>query len=200
MADKLQTLLDQIYACQLCAQKMRRPPRPVLQVSARARLLICGQAPGQRVFLSGKPFTDPSGDRLRDWLGLDESIFYDAEKVAIIPMGFCFPGYDDKGADLPPMKTCAEVWRASLLAHLKQVRLTLLIGRYAQKWHLGRRAEPTLTAALLKWRDFMKERLIVLPHPSWRNTAWLKRNPWFERDLLPVARQQVAASLDLSCG
>lgn len=189
-------LLHDIRACRLCtdrfaATETAHKPRPVLRGAPTARLLIAGQAPGIRVHHSGLPFTDPSGDRLRDWLGIDSHIFYDQTRVAIVPMGFCFPGYR-KGADLPPPPICARTWRAQVLAALPEVRLTLLVGGYAQKWHLGVKSGVTDTVA--RWRDFSPAAL-PLPHPSWRNTAWLKRNPWFEADLLPVLRTRVAEVL-----
>ncbi|WP_417210946.1 uracil-DNA glycosylase family protein [Antarctobacter sp.] len=185
-------LLTDIRACRLCADRFAatetaHAPRPVLRATPTARLLIAGQAPGMKVHQSGMPFTDPSGDRLRDWLGIDSDTFYDASRVAIVPMGFCFPGYR-KGSDLPPPPICARTWRAQVMAALPEVRLTLLIGGYAQKWHLG--VKTGVTDTVTRWRDFSPE-AVPLPHPSWRNTAWLKRNPWFEADLLPVLRTRV---------
>ncbi len=195
MSNDLHDLVAEIRACQLCAADMERAPRPVLQVSDTARILIAGQAPGNLAMVSGQPFTDPSGDRLRDWLQVDEATFYDASKMAIIPMGFCFPGYDKNGGDIPPMKRCAETWRAPLLERLPNVDLTVLIGGYAQRWHLGKRIAKTLTATVQKWEEFLDEGVIVTPHPSWRNNAWLKRNPWFETELLPELRRRVQALL-----
>ena len=151
-------------------------------------MLIVGQAPGARVHESGCPFTDPSGDRLRAWLGMDEATFYDRDKIAILPMGFCFPGYDAKGSDLPPPPICADTWRDKVMAALGEVRLTLLVGGYAQKWHLGRKQGVTETVR--SWRDHAPG-LYPLPHPSWRNTAWLRKNPWFEAELLPDLRQRL---------
>jgi uracil-DNA glycosylase len=145
-----------------------------------------------KVHHSGMPFTDPSGDRLRDWLGVDEALFYDQSRIAIVPMGFCFPGYR-KGSDLPPPAICAKTWRQPVLDHLPDIRLTLLIGGYAQKWHLGTKAGVTETVQ--RWRDFLPA-AIPLPHPSWRNTAWLKRNPWFEAELLPALRARVKDVID----
>lgn len=190
-------LLSEIRACRLCADRFRltetaHAPRPVVIARPSARLLIAGQAPGARVHASGRPFTDPSGDRLRDWLGLDATEFYDDTRVAILPMGFCFPGYR-KGADLPPPALCAQTWRARLMAELPDVRLILPVGGIAQRWHLGIRTPVTQTVA--QWRDFLPG-AIPLPHPSWRNTGWLKRNPWFEADLLPVLRTRVREVLD----
>lgn len=174
---------------------MERAPRPVLQVSGTAKILIAGQAPGNLAMESGRPFTDPSGVRLREWMQVEETEFYDQRKVAIVPMGFCFPGYDKSGADIPPMKRCAPTWRPGLMARLPNIELTLLIGGYAQKWHLGDRAERTLTATVQNWRKFLEDGVIVMPHPSWRNNAWLRRNPWIETDLLPELRRRVRALL-----
>lgn len=189
-------LATRIRACTLCAERFAATetahhPRPVLRVSPTARLLIAGQAPGARVHASGTPFTDPSGDRLRDWLGLDEAAFYDSTRVAILPMAFCFPGYR-RGADLPPPPICARTWRASVMQGLPNLRLILPIGGPAQRWHLGTREG--VTATVLRWRDFLPG-AIPLPHPSWRNTGWLKRNPWFAAELLPVLRARVAEVL-----
>lgn len=195
MTANLKTLEDEIRACQLCKSDMQRAPNPILQVSETAKILIAGQAPGNLADLSGKPFTDPSGERLRAWLGIDETTFYDASKVAIVPMGFCFPGYDKNGGDIPPMKRCAPTWRAQLLSQMPNLRVTILVGGYAQKWHLGTRTEKTLTATVAKWRDFVSEGLFTTPHPSWRNNAWLKRNPWFEAELLPELRRHVQSCL-----
>lgn len=169
-------------------------PRPVFRVSATARVLIAGQAPGVRVHASGKPFTDPSGDRLRDWLGLDAAAFYDEARVAIVPMGFCFPGLDVKGGDKPPRPECAQTWHARLMGELRGVRFRVLIGIYAQNWHLGERAKGTLTDTVAAWAEYLPD-AIPLPHPSWRNNAWLKKNPWFERDTLPALRAGVAQAL-----
>ncbi len=146
-----------------------------------------------RVHHSGKPFTDPSGDRLRDWMGVDEETFYDRSRIAILPMAFCFPGYDAKGSDLPPPRLCAETWRATLLDHLPDIELTLLVGGHSQAWHLP--GKSSVTARVAAWRDHAPA-LFPLPHPSWRNTAWLKKNPWFEADLLPVLRIRVKDVLD----
>ncbi|MCV0429080.1 MAG: uracil-DNA glycosylase family protein [Roseibium sp.] len=174
-------------------------PRPVLQVSATARLCICGQAPGTRVHKSGRPFTDPSGDRLRDWMGIGENVFYDAGRLAIVPMGFCFPGLDAKGGDLPPRPECRNTWHDRLFAAMPQLELILVIGQYAQAYHLGAARRKTLTETVTGWRDYFeaspqpgKPVVLPLPHPSWRNNAWLKKNPWFESELLPVLRREVA--------
>ena len=158
-----------------------------------ARLLIARQAPGLRVHDSGRPFTDRSGDRLRDWMGVTETEFYDLSRVAIVPMAFCFPGYDMRGADLPPPPICAATWRKPVLDALGLVSLTLLVGGAAIRWHLGLR---DVTAAVADWRSHARHGVFPLPHPSWRNTGWLRRNPWFEADLLPALRAQVQKVMD----
>lgn len=193
-----------IRSCRICrdaphGKPLPHEPRPVVRVSASARILVCGQAPGARVHASGLPFDDASGDRLRDWMGVTREQFYDEARIAFAPMGFCFPGYDDKGSDLPPRPECARTWRADLVERLAQADLVLLVGRYAQRWHLGAAAGDSLSACVAGWREAFgpgTERILVpLPHPSWRNTAWLRRNPWFERDLVPVLRREVRARL-----
>lgn len=171
-------------------------PRPVLRVRSGVRICICGQAPGTRVHASGKPFTDPSGDRLREWMEVDEETFYDASRIGIVPMGFCFPGLDAKGGDLPPRRECAPQWRDRVFAQLPDLRLMLLIGQYAQAWHLGSERKKTLTETVRAWRDYAHAPQgglvrIPLPHPSWRNNAWLKKNPWLADELLPVLRGEV---------
>ena len=195
MNTDLHDFVDDIRACQLCKADMERAPRPILQVSKTAKILIAGQAPGNLAMESGRPFTDPSGVRLRDWLQIDEVRFYDPDKVAIVPMGFCFPGYDKNGGDIPPMKRCAQTWHADLFARMPQIELKVLIGGYAQSWHLRGQTEKTLTATVQKWRSFLEQGVIVTPHPSWRNNAWLKRNPWFEAELLPELRKRVQSLL-----
>ena len=195
MSTELHEIVDEIRACQLCVADMERAPKPILQVSDTAKIVIAGQAPGNLAMGSGRPFTDPSGDRLRDWLQIDEATFYDPSKVAIVPMGFCFPGYDKNGGDIPPMKRCAQTWHTPLFERLPQIELKVLIGGYAQRWHIGDQMEKTLTATVQRWRGFLKQGVIVTPHPSWRNNAWLKRNPWFETELLPELRKRVQALL-----
>ena len=200
-AEPLDAVLRDLRACRICRDAplylpgLAHEPRPVIQASPSARLCIAGQAPGTRVHASGKPFTDPSGVRLRGWLGLDEAAFYDAAKVAIIPMGHCFPGLDRHGGDRPPRRECAPTWRARVFATLPQVELVLAIGLYAQAWHLGRSKAASLSATVANWREILQEprdpRVLPLPHPSWRNNAWLKRNPWFEAELVPVLRAEV---------
>ncbi|MCO6383584.1 uracil-DNA glycosylase family protein [Oceanicola sp. 502str15] len=190
------SLPDEIRACRLCAARFAatatgHAPRPVPWFAPGARLLIVGQAPGMRVHTTGLPFNDPSGDRLRDWLGVDRDTFYDTSRVAILPMAFCFPGYSAKGADLPPPAICADTWRAAALNHIGPAPLTLLIGGYAQGWHLGRAAKRAgVTRTVAAWRDHAPA-AFPLPHPSWRNTGWLKKNPWFAAELLPALRDRV---------
>ena len=192
MTRSLSALLKEIRACRVCAEALPHDPRPVIRAGSKARIAIVGQAPGTRVHASGKPFTDPSGDRLREWLGVDEAVFYDEDLIAIAPMGFCFPGLDAKGGDLPPRKECAPLWQDRVFRQLKNVELILLVGQYAQRHHLGRGAKKTLTETVRCWRDY-GPRFIPTPHPSWRNNAWIKKNPWFETELLPELRDRVAA-------
>lgn len=195
----LERLLKEIRACRHCivspqGAPLPHEPRPVLQVSQTARIAIFGQAPGTRVHASGRPFSDPSGDRLRDWLGVSSDVFYDASKVAIIPMGFCFPGLDAKGGDLPPRKECAPLWRDRLLGALPRLEISILVGLYSQRWHLKGRAGRSLTETVASWRDFAPE-IFPTPHPSWRNNFWLKKHPWFEAELLPELKARVSAIL-----
>lgn len=195
----LDELSSRIRACRVCVETpkgapLSHEPRPVFQVSSTARLAIFSQAPGMRVHESGRPFTDASGDRLRDWLGIGPDVFYDAARVAIVPMGFCFPGYDAKGGDLPPRKECAPLWRAPVVAALTRVRTAVLVGSYAQAWHLGTRAS-SLTDTVARWREFAPE-FFPTPHPSWRNNGWLRKNPWYEADLLPELCAAVRRALD----
>lgn len=193
----MEDLIDTLRGCRICAERFAatatgHAPNPVVWFRPGARVLIASQAPGMKVHQANTPFWDASGTRLRSWLGIDEETFYDRSRVAIVPMAFCFPGYDAKGSDLPPPKVCAETWRDPILKELDTIRLTILIGGYAQKWHLGTRGGVTETVA--SWRDHAPE-VFPLPHPSWRNTAWLKKNPWFEAELLPVLRARVAEVL-----
>ena len=188
----LDVVLRDIRACRACAGELPHEPRPVVRVGPQTRLLICGQAPGRRVHESGLPFDDPSGDRLRDWLGVDRQRFYGDPRIGVAAMAFCYPGTAKKGGDLPPPRRCAETWRGSLLALLPEVRLTLLVGTYAQTWRLGT-ASP-MTDVVRNWRAYGPS-LLPLPHPSWRNTGWLKRNPWFEAEVLPELRARVAGLL-----
>ena len=197
--------MRRIRACRICrdhpeGEVLPHEPRPVLQVSASARLCIAGQAPGTRVHASGRPFTDPSGDRLREWLDMPEAVFYDPARVAIVPMGFCFPGLDARGGDIPPRRECAPAWRPDLFSALPQIELVLAVGQYAQAWHLAGRRGGTLTETVRNWRAYSQAgapapHVIPLPHPSWRNNAWLKRHPWFEVELLPELRRRVRACI-----
>ncbi|MEI4233016.1 uracil-DNA glycosylase family protein [Roseovarius sp. D22-M7] len=187
------TLTHEIGACRLCAWRFAEThtahaPRPVAWFQPSARMLIAGQAPGMRVHRSGVPFDDASGDRLRDWLGLDRAAFYDTSRVAIVPMAFCFPGYDAKGSDLPPPPICRHTWHDRVMRELDNVALTVLVGGYAQKYHL--RVGAGVTETVAAWRDRAPS-VFALPHPSWRNTAWLRKNPWFEAEVLPALRDQV---------
>lgn len=206
----LDGLLTRVRACQVCREAPEKlpglphDPRPVLQLSRSARILLAGQAPGARVHASGRPFTDPSGDRLRGWLGLNEPTFYDANQLAIVPMGFCFPGYDAKGSDLPPRRECRQTWHDQLFASRPPFDLTLVIGRYARDYHLPDQRRENLTATIQAQAndlDALKQApVIVLPHPSWRNTGWLKRNPWFEAALVPILRERISQSLEKVSG
>ena len=190
----LDALLHDIRACRACAGELPHEPRPVVRVTADTRLLICGQAPGRRVHESGMPFTDPSGDRLRDWMGVDWDTFYGHGAIGVAAMAFCFPGTNPKGGDYPPAKRCAELWRPGLLAALPKVELTLLVGSYAQSWALGERAKASMTDTVRAWREYLPAAL-PLPHPSWRNSGWLKRNPWFEDEVTPYLQARVADML-----
>jgi uracil-DNA glycosylase len=182
-------LLKEVRACAICASELADGPRPVLQVDARARILVAGQAPGRKVHASGVPFDDASGDRLREWMGLDRAAFHDSSLVAILPMGFCFPGTGRSG-DLPPRPECAPTWRTRLLAAMPNIALTLVIGRYAQAWHLPGSAAETLTGTVKAWRDHWPA-LLPLPHPSPRNNIWLKKNPWFATEVITVLQARV---------
>lgn len=188
----LSSLLSDVRACTLCAAHLPLGPRPVVQMSASSRILIAGQAPGRKVHETGIPFNDVSGNRLREWLGISREVFYDETKLAILGMGFCFPG-TGKSGDLPPRPECAPAWRAPLLAHLKNVQLTLVLGQYAMAYHLPGRGK-TLTDIVTGWRRDWPL-IVPLPHPSPRNQAWLKRNPWFEQELLPVLRLRITEVL-----
>ena len=182
-------LAAEVRACKLCADYLPFEPRPVFQVDPRARILIAGQAPGRKAHERGVPFDDPSGDRLRQWMGVDRKTFYDPAKIAMLPMGLCFPG-KGKGGDLPPRKECAPAWRARLLSHLPAIRLTLVIGRYALDWHLPDRSSENVTDTALAWRKYWPG-IFPTPHPSPRNQRWLRSNPWFEREALPKLRERI---------
>lgn len=194
LTDDLDRLAAQARACRVCEAFLPHGCRPVLRVSTTARLLITGQAPGTRVHASGIPWNDASGKRLRQWLGIESDVFYDTARVAIMPMGLCFPGTNPKGGDYPPRPECAPLWQAPLRAAMPNIRLTLLIGGYAQKSYLGKDCMGTMTETVANWRRYAPD-FIPLPHPSWRNTGWIKRNPWFEEELVPYLRQRTAEFL-----
>lgn len=189
MVKNVDSLLTQIRSCQIC-EGLPLGPRPILQIGASAKILIAGQAPGRITHHKGIPFDDPSGNRLRDWLGISRDEFYDASKIALAPMGFCFPG-NGKGGDLPPRKECAEAWRKPVLEQLENIELTLVIGQYALDWHIADGKKMTLTDRVADWQSFMPD-MLPLPHPSPRNNRWLKRNPWFEEEVLPALKSRVS--------
>ena len=188
-AEPLPDLLARIRGCTHCAQHLRHGPRPTLRAHGDARLLIVGQAPGSKVHATGIPWNDRSGDRLRDWLGVDRDRFYDESTIAIVPMGFCYPGVDRHGGDLPPRRECAPMWHAPVLASMPRLELTLLVGGYAQRHYLGTRGP--MGETVRNWRDYLPK-FIPMPHPSWRNTAWLRRNSWFDAELVPYLRHRMA--------
>lgn len=202
-AGVLEVLAAEIATCRLCrdhpakgeANRLPHEPLPVAVLSTTARILIAGQAPGLRVHQSGLPFNDASGDRLRQWMGVSREAFYDPARFSIVPMGLCFPGYDAHGHDLPPRRECAPHWRARIMAAMPQVELVLAIGQHAQAFHLGSRRKASMTETVSNWRDYFLVneglRVLPLPHPSWRNSAWLKRHPWFEENVLPQLRRSV---------
>ncbi|KQS98105.1 MULTISPECIES: uracil-DNA glycosylase family protein [unclassified Rhizobium] len=201
--ERLEAIRTAITACRICRDMPERgpehrlphEPRPVAVISSKARILIAGQAPGLRVHESGLPFDDASGNRLRDWLGVTRDQFYDRDLFAIVPMGFCFPGYDAHGSDLPPRRECAPHWRQPVIDAMPQIELVLAIGQYAQAWHLRERKLSSMTETVRNWRSYLGSNtgpaVLALPHPSWRNTGWLKKNPWFEADVLPVLQDRV---------
>lgn len=191
MGSRLDVVVEEARACRHCAAFFDHEPRPVFQVGAAARILIIGQAPGRRVQESGVPWDDPSGDRLRDWLGVDHDTFYDPDRIALLPMGFCYPGHGRSG-DLPPRPECAPMWHPRILAELPDDRLTVLIGAYAQERYLPERSK-TLTETVSRWREHLPT--FVLPHPSPRNQRWLAKNPWFEADVIPALQARVRDAL-----
>jgi uracil-DNA glycosylase len=203
----VEALAQKIRACRICAERpwgapLPQEPRPVLRVSSTARLLVASQAPGVRVHRTGLPFNDASGDRLREWMGISREVFYDEARIAIAPMGFCFPGHDKNKGDLPPRPECRATWHDQLFALMPQIECILAIGRFAQEYHFARGGRPlprgiTVDETVRRWREFAgrSPEIIALPHPSWRNNAWLKRNPWFEAELLPELRAAVAQSI-----
>jgi uracil-DNA glycosylase len=187
---RLDVLLGEVRACTLCAESLPLGPRPTVRAKRSARLLIVGQAPGTKVHETGIPWNDPSGNRLREWLSIGRDDFYDEAKVAIIPMGFCYPGRLPNGGDAPPRPECAPRWHARLRALLPNIELTLLVGSYAQAYYLKDRRARTMTETVANWRTFLPD-VLPTPHPSWRTTAWQKKNPWFEEELLPALRERV---------
>lgn len=203
----LDALVRAVRKCRICRDEpwygrpLDHEPRPIVQVSDTARICIAGQAPGIRAHTSGRPFTDPSGVRLRQWMGIDEETFYDETRIAVLPMGFCFPGLTAGGSDLPPRRECAPTWRAALFTWLPRLELLLLVGRHAQQWHLPQLSLPShcirqsVHQTVRCWREIYEAdtrlRHVVLPHPSWRNNSWLKKNPWFAAEVLPVLQHQV---------
>lgn len=206
MPEKFEKLLSEIGGCRICrdepeGKRLPHDPRPVLRVSATARVGVFGQAPGVRVHASGMPFTDPSGVRLRQWMDVTDDEFYDQSRVAVLPMGFCFPGLDPKGSDLPPRPECARIWRAKVMDELKSLEVILLVGGYAQVWHLGKkRSGKAVGDTVADWRSISgaqsNRKHWPLPHPSWRNNHWLKQNSWFESDLLPAMRRDICSALN----
>jgi len=192
---KLETLLADIRACSECVAHLPLGPRPIVRASETARLLIIGQAPGTKVHETGIPWNDKSGDRLRDWLGIEKETFYDETQIAIVPMGFCYPGRDKNGGDAPPRPECAPLWHDKLLSLMPNIELTLLVGSYAQGKYLGKDRKKTMTETVKAWRNYAPL-ILPLPHPSWRNTAWLKKNPWFEEDVLPELRDRSESLLN----
>ncbi|MDP6343010.1 MAG: uracil-DNA glycosylase family protein [Alphaproteobacteria bacterium] len=192
--DTLPGLLAEIRQCRLCQADLPLGPRPVLRAGVGARLMIVGQAPGTKVHETGVPWNDPSGDRLRQWMAVDRRRFYDESRVAIVPMGFCYPGRLPKGGDRPPRPECAATWHPRLLPRLPAVELILLAGAYAQKYFLAGQRKATLTETVRAWRDY-RPRFLPLPHPSWRTTAWQRRNGWFDDEVLPELRRRVRALL-----
>ncbi len=189
----LATLVARIESCRNC-EDLPLGPRPILRVSHSARLVVAGQAPGTRVHQTGVPFADPSGDRLRDWMGIDKATFYDRNRVNIIPMGFCYPGRNARGGDLPPRPECSALWHHELFGIIASPKLILVIGQYAQAWHLGDRRGRTLTETVRNWKSYLPQYL-PMPHPSPRNNMWLRRNSWFEDEVIPELRLRVAKIL-----
>ena len=193
VAEDFETLLAEVRACRHCAAALPHGPRPVVQASASARVLIIGQAPGSKVHASGVPWDDDSGERLREWTGLTREQFYDPQKVALVPMGFCYPG-KASGGDRPPRKECAPLWHERLLAAMPDVRLTLLVGQYAHKAYLPRGLRASLTEAVRRHAE-APAGVVPLPHPAWRSRLWMQRNPWFEAEVLPLLRRRVSEAL-----
>lgn len=194
---RLEALKQEVRACHLCAGRLPLAPRPILRALVTDRLLIVGQAPGLRVHETGIPWNDPSGDRLRAWMDVDRDTFYDESRIAIIPMGLCYPGRAPNGGDRPPCPECAPAWHPRLLEHLPRIELTLLVGAYAQAYYLGLRKPRSVTETVRAWREYLP-RFFPLPHPSFRNIQWLKANPWFEAEVVPVLRDTIRSLLSRS--
>ena len=192
MSQQFTELVESVRQCRICEEYLPLGPRPILQIHTEARILIAGQAPGRRVHDTGIPFDDPSGNRLREWLGISRETFYDPTQIAILPMGFCYPG-TGKSGDLPPRPECAATWRQLLLHYLQHIELTLVIGQYAQHWHLTRTYK-NLTETVRAWEKYGPG-VFPLPHPSPRNNFWLKKNPWFSESLLPVLKEKTRKAL-----
>ena len=193
--NKLHDLLKEVRACEICAPDLPLGPRPTVVAKSSAKIMIIGQAPGTKVHETGIPWSDPSGDRLRNWLRVTREMFYDGSKIALMPMGFCYPGRLERGGDNPPRPECAPAWHEKILAGLPNIELTLLVGMYAQKYYLAEQNKKTLTETVRHWQEFAPA-MIPTPHPSWRTTAWLKKNLWFEAELLPVLQQKVRKLLE----
>jgi len=189
MSENLEQLLNNIRSCRACEVNLPLGPRPVLRAHENAKILLVGQAPGTRVHETGIPWNDPSGDRIRNWMNIDRQAFYNEEKIAIIPMGLCYPG-KGKSGDLPPRRECADLWFKSLHKHLKNIELTIVIGQYAQAYYLGNRRKKTLTETVRSWKEYLPDYL-PLVHPSPRNVYWLQKNPWFETEVVPALREHV---------
>ena len=191
----LDRVLADVRACRICEDHLPLGPRPVVRMAVSAPIMVIGQAPGTKVHETGLPWNDASGDRLRDWLQMSREEFYDPARLAIMPMGFCYPGRFERGGDLPPRPECAPTWHDVLLRHLPNIRLTLLIGQYAQARYLGAKRARNMTETVRQFERYLEDAVLPMPHPSWRNTAWIRKNPWFEKDLLPVLRDRVKAAL-----
>ncbi len=194
IAEPLDALIDRVRACRLCSEHLPLGPRPVLRAAATARILIIGQAPGTKVHASGIPWDDPSGERLRQWMAVGPDTFYDQSRIAIMPMGFCYPGRLAKGGDAPPRPECAPAWHGEIRAHLPAIELTLLVGGHAQGYYLHGGRACSMTETVRNFHDHLPE-FLALPHPSWRNTAWLRRNSWFEAEVVAVLRRRIKALL-----
>ncbi|HNR35238.1 MAG TPA: uracil-DNA glycosylase family protein [Candidatus Hydrogenedentes bacterium] len=191
---RLEAVKQEARACRLCAGILPREPRPIFRACVSSRLLIVGQAPGLRVHETGIPWNDPSGDRLRAWMDVDRDVFYDESRIAIIPVGLCYPGRNPRGGDLPPRPECAPLWHPRLIEHLPRIQLTLLVGGYAHAYYLGLRRSRSVTETVRAWRNYLP-RFFPLPHPSFRNNQWLKANPWFEAETIPSLRQSLHSLL-----